>query len=87
MNRLREVRLKKQLAIIGLSAQSGVSATTICGIEKWDYLPRLSTRLRIADALNVTINEIWPDALVPAQPMAMGTAPSISAFIQAAPTL
>ncbi len=69
MNRLRVVRREMQMAIIGLAAKSGISATTICGIEKWDYLPRLSTRSRIAVALNVAISEIWPDAPVPVEPM------------------
>jgi DNA-binding XRE family transcriptional regulator len=60
-NRLKEVRQRQQLALYGLAALSGVSPTTLCAIEKWDYRPRIEVRERIADALNTTIGEIWPE--------------------------
>jgi DNA-binding XRE family transcriptional regulator len=59
-NRLKEVRQRQQLALYGLAALSGVSPTTLCAIEKWDYCPRDEVRRRIAVALRVDVTAIWP---------------------------
>jgi DNA-binding XRE family transcriptional regulator len=59
-NLLKQVRHRRDLAIYGLSALSGVSPTTLCAIERWDYHPSDEVRQRIAVALDVDVTEIWP---------------------------
>jgi lambda repressor-like predicted transcriptional regulator len=60
-NRLRDLRRDHGLALWGLAARSGVSASTLSAIERWDYLPTPPTRQRIADALGVEAAAIWPE--------------------------
>ena len=59
-NNLRRVRLEKGLAMWGLAVKAKVSTATLTGIEKWDYMPKQSTRERIASALQVSPGDIWP---------------------------
>jgi len=59
-NRLKQVRHRRDLAIYGLSALSGVSPTVISAVERWDYRPGAEVRQRIAAALGVGVAEIWP---------------------------
>jgi DNA-binding XRE family transcriptional regulator len=59
-NRLRDVRQQKGMAQKGLSAHSGVSTATLSAVEKWGYLPTQLTREKIAEALNVPAEAIWP---------------------------
>lgn len=44
----------------GLAVKAGVSTATLNGIEKWNYVPKQSTRERIAAALQVQPEAIWP---------------------------
>jgi len=60
-HRLREARTTANLALRGLTARSGVSATTLSAIERWGYLPAPETRSRIAAALGISISELWPE--------------------------
>jgi DNA-binding XRE family transcriptional regulator len=60
-NLLKQVRQRHDLAIYGLSVRSGVSPTTLCAIERWDYCPREEVRQRIAAALGVELVDIWPE--------------------------
>ena len=59
-NNLREVRREHGLALWGLAARTRVSATTLSAVERWDYLPSLAVRQRIASALGVDVLAIWP---------------------------
>jgi lambda repressor-like predicted transcriptional regulator len=59
-NLLKQVRHRRDLAIYGLSALSGVSATIISAVEHWNYCPGDEVRQRIAAALGVDVAEIWP---------------------------
>ena len=59
-NRLRELRRERELALWGLAARAGVSATTLSAVEKWGYVPGLGVRRRIAAALGVDVLAIWP---------------------------
>lgn len=58
--RLRQARLERQLAIFGLAARAGVSASTISAAEHWGYLPGPAVRTRLAETLGVPIEELWP---------------------------
>ena len=60
-NRLRELRKEQGLALWGLAARTGVSASTLSAIERWDYLPTPPVRQRIAEALGVEASAIWPE--------------------------
>jgi DNA-binding XRE family transcriptional regulator len=60
-NRLRDLRREHGLALWGLAARAGVSASTLSAIERWDYLPTPPVRQRIADALGVEASAIWPE--------------------------
>ncbi len=60
-NRLKEFRRERELALWGLAARSGVSASTLSAIERWDYVPTLPVRQRIAEALGVEASAIWPE--------------------------
>jgi len=60
-NRLRGFRQSRGLALYGLGALARVSPTTICAIEKWNYLPRQSVRDRLARALGGRVVDIWPE--------------------------
>lgn len=59
-NRLRDVRREQGLALWGLAARSGVSATMLSAAEKWGYVPSLGVRRRIAASLGVDVVAIWP---------------------------
>ena len=59
-NQLRELRRERGLALWGLAARSGVSATTLSAVERWGYLPSPGVRRRIASALGVDVLAIWP---------------------------
>jgi DNA-binding XRE family transcriptional regulator len=61
-NLLKQVRRRHDLAIYGLSALSKVSPTIISAVERWDYCPSDEVRRRIANALEVSVGDIWPEA-------------------------
>ena len=61
MNRLKELRCRRGLAMWAVAAQSRVNPSLLSGIERYDYLPGATVRERIADALEVTITDIWPE--------------------------
>jgi lambda repressor-like predicted transcriptional regulator len=60
-NRLRDLRREHGLALWGLAARTGVSASTLSAIERWDYMPTPPVRQRIADALGIEVSVIWPE--------------------------
>jgi len=61
MNRVRETRLQKGLTQTQLAEMSGVRQKEISLIEN-DQKPDFSLRVakRIADALSVTVDYLWP---------------------------
>ena len=61
-NNLKAIRQSQKLASWGLSVKSGVSTSTITAIEKWDFVPSLTTQQKIASALEVDVGDIWEDA-------------------------
>ena len=61
-NRLKEFRTNQGLAMKGLSKLSGISTATIVACEVHSIIPtRLSTRQKLADALQVDVKVLFPD--------------------------
>jgi transcriptional regulator with XRE-family HTH domain len=59
-NRLKDFRQARGLALYGLAALAGVSPTMLSAIERWGYRPRAQVCQRIAGALGVAVEEVWP---------------------------
>jgi transcriptional regulator with XRE-family HTH domain len=59
--RLRELRRARGLSVMALAVGARCSATTITAIELYGYLPRRETRARVAEALGVEPNDLWPN--------------------------
>lgn len=55
--RLKEIRNRNHLSLRALSELSGVSQRTIEDIERFDRC-KVDTAIKIADALNVTLDEL-----------------------------
>jgi DNA-binding XRE family transcriptional regulator len=60
-NRLRSLRQARGWAIYGLAVRAGCSPTTIGAAERWGYRPSAAVCERIAVALDVPIEVIWPE--------------------------
>lgn len=68
-NRLSELRRARGLPLRALTvATGGISASTLSAIERWGYVPAQATRARIADALGVNVEDIWPGIVDTRQP-------------------
>lgn len=61
MHKMRELRHKRTWVIQKLAVEAGVSPSTIVMIEKYGYVPGGGMRGRLAEALGVKPEEIWPD--------------------------
>lgn len=75
-NKLREIRQRRGLPMLGLSVQAHVSTATLSAVEKWGYVPRDGVRQRIADVLGVTAVEIWPTLLEKAEVHGLPASPA-----------
>jgi transcriptional regulator with XRE-family HTH domain len=64
-NRLRQLRRLQGLPLYGLAVKASVSptivSTIVSMIERFDYLPGKAIRTRLAQALGVQLQDIWPD--------------------------
>jgi ribosome-binding protein aMBF1 (putative translation factor) len=60
-NRLRQLRRAQGLPIDGLAVKASVSPTIVSMVERFDYLPGKPVRTRLAQALGVQLQDIWPD--------------------------
>lgn len=60
-NSLRGIRHSRGSAIMEIAVLSGVSTTTIVGIEKYGYYPGSTVRERISKVLEVPENVVWPE--------------------------
>src|ERR1700744_3982091 len=58
-NSLETLRLKKGLSASRLAAEVGVSRQTIYAIEAGSYVPNTTVSLRMAQALEVTVEDIF----------------------------
>jgi len=59
-NRLKEIRKEQGLTQMQLTVQTGVATSTISAIEKHSYQPTAEVKQRLADALSVSVDAIWP---------------------------
>jgi transcriptional regulator with XRE-family HTH domain len=60
-NHLRQLRRSQGLPMYGLAVKASVSPTIVSMIERFDYKPGASVRERLAGALGVQPQAIWPD--------------------------
>lgn len=63
--RLLYWRTRRALNVRELASKSKVSSTTIVRIEKGDYIPRTDVIRRLADALNVPLDDMWEEVKHP----------------------
>ncbi|BCJ39980.1 transcriptional regulator [Actinoplanes ianthinogenes] len=59
--RIRAARKEAALTQQGLSAAVGVSRQTIIAMETGDYAPSVYLAIKIARALDVTVESLWGD--------------------------
>jgi DNA-binding XRE family transcriptional regulator len=60
-NHLKAMRHAQKLSLWGLAARAGTSPSTLSAVEKWGYQPSAGLRQRIAAALGVPLETIWPE--------------------------
>lgn len=60
-NRLREVRLLKGMSQFDLALITKINSAEISKIENGKIFPYAGWKRRLSDALNVSINEIFPE--------------------------
>lgn len=58
-NRLKELRAKHELTQEDLAKQVGVTRQTIISIEKGEYIPSLLLGMKLARALEITIEQLF----------------------------
>jgi transcriptional regulator with XRE-family HTH domain len=58
--RLRRLRGRRGVSLLGLAVAAGASTQTIGAIERHGHVPQPGTRRRIARALGVEAAAIWP---------------------------
>ena len=59
MLRIRQLRERKGVSLRELARLSGVGAATLSRIESGEANPRLSTLLRLADVLDVSVTDLF----------------------------
>jgi DNA-binding XRE family transcriptional regulator len=59
-NRLKALRQACGLAQMGLAVLAKVSPNTVLSIERWGHVPSEPVQQKIAQALELTIADIWP---------------------------
>jgi putative molybdopterin biosynthesis protein len=68
-NRLAEIRRKRGVPASALAREAGVSRQTVYAMEAGDYVPNTAVALRLARALEVTVEELFRlDAETPEAP-------------------
>jgi DNA-binding XRE family transcriptional regulator len=60
-NHLKELRQARGLPLWGLAVRAGTTATTLSAVERWGYQPSSDLCQRIAAALGVPVEAIWPE--------------------------
>lgn len=62
-NRIKEIAKKKNVKIVQLSKDTGLARSYLYDLINEKSSPNLKTARLIAEALNSTINELFPDDL------------------------
>lgn len=57
---LKAIRSEKGLPIVAVAVRAKVGTGTIVAIERHGHNPRLETKQRLAAALGVAVEAIWP---------------------------
>ena len=65
---LRAIRIRQHLRREQVAVAAGVSATALARYELDDAVPNVNAAARLADALDVTIGDLFDDAPVPSVP-------------------
>lgn len=58
-NKLRELRTRKGLSQTDLAARSGITRQAVCAIEANQYLPTTAVALRLAGALDCSVEDLF----------------------------
>lgn len=61
MTNLKTLRLERGLPIVAVAVRAKVGTSTIVAIERHGHIPRIETQEKLARALGVTTNTLWPD--------------------------
>ena len=69
-NALRALRTHMRLPIAAVAVRAKVGTATITMIERYGHEPRPETKERLARALGVDVQQIWPSGGRPASPTA-----------------
>jgi putative transcriptional regulator len=59
MNAVRETRVRREITQEQLAELTGLARQSIISIEKGRFLPTIETALRLADALQVSIEDLF----------------------------
>ena len=61
MNRLKEIRLARNVSQNALAEEVGITRMTLNRYEKSKFLPSVDIALRLARILGVTVQDIWSE--------------------------
>lgn len=61
INRLKEIRLTRNMPQNELAEKAGVTRMTLNRYERSEFLPNIDTALRLARILGVTVQDIWSE--------------------------
>lgn len=60
MTPLRALRMENHLLLVQLALRAKVSEPWLCRIERGDKIPSVKTQRKLARALNVPVEQLWP---------------------------
>jgi len=75
-NELKEYRRRLDLRQQELAGLARVATSTICGIERYDVPVGKTTKARLASALGVSVERLWPPEPQPSEPSTQGAEPA-----------
>ena len=61
MNRLKEIRLARNVSQNALAEEVGITRRTLNRYEKSEFWPSVDIALRLARILGVTVQDIWSE--------------------------